>query len=109
MKCMEISLENLYLDIGDIEIKATKFFLGHTVCTVHVYTRNRNTVTWLNGWDAGLPHFHFFATVIFSMEIMMRNISLFLTLLFSILLTKDICKANSNHTFLHSTLPLAHC
>lgn len=63
-----------------------------------VYSKNRNTVTWLNGWDAGLPHFHFVAAVGFSMVVMMLNIFQFLTLLFLILLTKDECKAYSNHT-----------
>ena len=40
----------------------------------------------------------FVATVRFFMIIMMSNIIQFLTLLFLILLTKDECKANSNHT-----------
>ena len=76
---------------------------------MYMYTfmmKNRNTVTWLNGWDANLPDFHFVATVRFSMVIMMLNIFQFLTLLFLILLTKDVCKANSNNTFLHSSLLL---
>ena len=78
MKGMEISLENLNLDIGGIEIKATKFLQRAHCVTVHVYMKNRNAVTWLNRWDANLPDFHFVATVGFSMVIMMPNISLFL-------------------------------
>ena len=80
---------------------------GHTVYTV--YTKNWNTVTWFNGWDDNLAHFHFVATVRFSMVIMKPNIFQFLTLLFLILLTKDACKANSNNTFLRSSLLLLHC
>ena len=63
-----------------------------------VYSKNRNTVTWLNGWDASLPHFHFVATVRFSMVIMMPDIFQFLTLLFLILLTKDIATAECVYT-----------
>ena len=78
------------------KLRQSNWFNGHTVYTV--YSKNRNTVTWLSGWDASLPHLHFVATVRFSMVIMMPNTLQFLTLLFLILLTKDECKVNSNHT-----------
>ena len=78
------------------KLRQSNWFNGYTVYTV--YSKNRNSVTWLSGWDASLPHFHFVATVRFSMVIMKPDIFQFLTLLFLILLTKDECKANSNHT-----------